>query len=145
MEVITKIYKNKKVLITGHTGFKGSWLSFWLSQKGAKIYGISNNIPTNPSLYKILNIKNNLVKDFRVDIENYNKIKKIIKKINPDIVFHLAGQSLVARSYKKPFKTFLTNTLGTLNILNIISSQKKTNLIIITSDKVYKNIDIKKI
>ena len=63
-------------------------VKFWLS-KGAKIYGISNNIPTNPSLYKILNIKNNLVKDFRVDIENYNKIKKIIKKINPDIVFHL--------------------------------------------------------
>ena len=124
MEVISKIYKNKKVLITGHTGFKGSWLSFWLSQTGAKVYGISNNVPTNPSLFKILNIKNILKKDYRIDIENYIKTRKIIKQINPDIIFHLAGQSLVARSYKQPLKTFLTNTVGTLNILNIVTLQK---------------------
>ena len=125
MEIISNIYKNKKVLITGHTGFKGSWLSFWLSKAGAKIYGISNNIPTNPSLYKILNIRNSIKKDYRINIENYNRTRKIIEQVNPDIVFHLAGQSLVAKSYKEPLKTFLTNTVGTLNILNIASLQKK--------------------
>ena len=145
MEMISKIYKNKKILITGHTGFKGSWLSFWLNKMGAKVYGVSDNIPTNPSLYKILNIRKFLKKDYRINIKNYSKIKKVIEDSNPDIIFHLAGQSLVARSYKEPLKTFLTNTFGTLNILNVANLQKKKmNLVIITSDKVYKNIDKKK-
>ncbi len=127
MEIISKIYKNKKILITGHTGFKGSWLSFWLNKMGAKVYGVSDDIPTNPSLFKILNIRKFLKKDYRINIKNYSKIKKVIEESNPDIIFHLAGQSLVARSYKEPLKTFLTNTFGTLNILNVANLQKKKN------------------
>jgi CDP-glucose 4,6-dehydratase len=142
MEMISKIYKNKKVIITGHTGFKGSWLCFWLFLSGAEIYGISNNIPTKPSLYNILNIKKKIKRDYRVNIEDYKKIKKIVELIKPDIIFHLAAQALVKKSYIETLKTFSTNTIGTLNILDIIyNSKKKTNLVLITSDKVYKNLD----
>lgn len=142
MEMISKIYKNKKVIITGHTGFKGSWLCFWLSLSGAEIYGISNNIPTKPSLFNILNIKKLIKKDYRINIEDYKKLKKVVKLIKPDIIFHLAAQALVKKSYIETFKTFTTNTIGTLNILDIIyNSKKKLNLVLITSDKVYKNLD----
>ena len=143
--MINKIYKNKKVLITGHTGFKGSWLCFWLYLSGAKIYGISKNIPTNPSLYNILNIKKIIYKDYRIDIKDFNRLKNLIHKIKPDIIFHLAAQALVKKSYRETFETFATNTVGTLNILEIICNfKKKINLVLITSDKVYKNINKKK-
>ena len=142
--MISKIYKNKKVIITGHTGFKGSWLCFWLSLSGAQIYGISNNIPTRPSLFNLLNIKKILKKDYRINIEDYKKLENTVKKIKPDIIFHLAAQALVKKSYKKTFGTFLTNTMGTLNILDIIyKSKKKLSLVLITSDKVYKNVNTK--
>ena len=75
MEMINKIYKNKKVIVTGHTGFKGSWLCFWLSLSGAKIYGISKSIPTNPSLFKILNIKKLIEKDYRINIKEYKNLR----------------------------------------------------------------------
>lgn len=140
--MISEIYKNKKVIITGHTGFKGSWLCFWLSLFGAEIYGISNNIPTKPSLFNILNIKKLIKKDYRINIEDYKKLNKIIKLTNPDIIFHLAAQALVKKSYLETFRTFSTNTIGTLNILDVIyNSKKKINLVLITSDKVYKNLD----
>ena len=145
MEMISKIYKDKRIIITGHTGFKGSWLCFWISFFGADVYGISKGIPTNPSLFNILNIKKLIKKDYRVNIEDYKKLKNIVEKVKPDLIFHLAGQSLVKKSYKETFATFLTNTVGTLNILDIINNyKKKTNLVIITSDKVYKNINTKK-
>lgn len=145
METIGKSYRNKRVLITGHTGFKGSWLCMCLHRTGAKIYGISKNIPTNPSLYNILNIKKILEKDYRINIEDYKKTKKTINEIKPDVIFHLAGQSLVSKSYNKPLETFRTNTLGTLNILDITYlSKKKINIILITSDKVYKNLETNK-
>ncbi len=143
--MINKIYKNKKVIVTGHTGFKGSWLCFWLYLSGAKIYGISKNIPTNPSLFKILNIKKLIKKDYRMDIKEYQKFKSLIEKTQPDIIFHLAAQSLVKKSYKQTLETFRTNTVGTLNILDIINNcKKKISLVLITSDKVYKNINTQK-
>ena len=125
MEMISKIYKNKRIIITGHTGFKGSWLCFWLSLSGANIYGISKSIPTNPSLFNILNIKKLIKKDYRVNIEDYKKLKNVVEKVKPDLIFHLAGQSLVKKSYKETLTTFLTNTMGTLNILDIINNYKK--------------------
>lgn len=143
--MIKKIYKNKKIIVTGHTGFKGSWLCFWLYLSGANIYGISKDVPTDPSLFNILNIKKIIKKDYRINIKDYKKLKKLIEKVEPDIVFHLAAQALVKKSYEKTFETFLSNTVGTLNILEIISNcKKKINLVLITSDKVYKNINTKK-
>ena len=139
---MNKFFKNKKILITGHTGFKGSWLTFWLEKLGANISGIAKDVPTNPSLYKVLNLKNKII-DHRLDIRNLSKLKKIVKKFKPDYVFHLAAQSLVKKSYEDPINTFTTNAIGTCNILESIRLLKnKCSVVIITSDKSYKNIEI---
>jgi CDP-glucose 4,6-dehydratase len=141
---LVKIYKNKKILITGHTGFKGSWLTLWLLNCGANIMGISNNIPTNPSLFKILNLEKKII-DKRLDIRDLKKIKREINKFKPDFLFHLAAQSLVKKSYHEPYNTWTSNTLGTINILESLKSLKKKCIaIIITSDKSYKNIETKR-
>ena len=137
------LFKNKKVLITGHTGFKGSWLSLWLSTLGAKVYGISNNIPTNPSHFKLLEI--NFTEDFRFDISNTNKTLDSISNIKPDYIFHLAAQPLVSESFKDPIYTFKTNTIGTANILESVRQLKnKCIVVMITSDKSYDNLEIKR-
>ncbi|MDC0425430.1 CDP-glucose 4,6-dehydratase [Pelagibacteraceae bacterium] len=131
-------YKNKKVLITGHAGFKGAWLSLALKTLGAKIYGVSKEIKTKPSFY--IEIKNIFIKSIFMDIYDYKKLEIIIKRIKPDFIFHLAGQSLVIDSYNEPLNTFKTNTMGTINILNILKELNlKTTAIFITSDKVYDN------
>ena len=144
LDLITlkKFYKNKKVLITGHTGFKGSWLSMCLNIFGAKVYGISLN-EKNFNNLKDFKLKKK-VRSFYINVENLKNLQKKIEKIKPDIIFHLAAQSLVRKSYRKPYDTFMSNTKGTLNILEI----KRKNifiksLIIITSDKCYKNLESK--
>ncbi len=141
---IGTVFYKKKILITGNTGFKGSWLSYWLLNLGAKVYGISNNVPTNPSLYKTLNLQKK-IKHFNLDIKKKNLLKRRIEQIKPDFVFHLAAQSLVNTSYKDPVETFETNSLGTLNLLDSLRFLKcKCIAIIITSDKSYKNLEIKR-
>ena len=140
--MLKNFYKNKKVLITGHTGFKGTWLTLWLYLWGAKIIGVSNNFYSKPSHFKLLKLKNK-IKHLNLDISKTDMLNKIIKKNNPDIVFHLAGQSMVKKSFLKPLETWKTNSLGTLNILESIrKNNKKCILIIITSDKSYKNLEI---
>ncbi len=132
-----KYYNKKKVLVTGNTGFKGTWLSLWLLMLGAKVYGISKNIPTKPSLYKILKL-NKKIRTKYFDIKDFNKLKKNINKINPDIIFHLAAQSIVSKSFEKPMQTYFSNSLGTANVLEYLrTTNKKINTIIITSDKCY--------
>ena len=135
----TQYFKNKKVFVTGHTGFKGSWLSKWLSILGAEIHGVSLDIPTNPSHYELLNI--NFRSDERYDISSFKEIYKSIESIKPDYVFHLAAQPLVLQSYEDPYTTYMSNSVGTLNVLE---SLKRLNhdcsAVIITSDKCYENI-----
>ena len=114
-----KTFKNKKIIITGHTGFKGSWLTAFLSTFDCKIFGLSKDIPTNPSHFKLLKL-NNKIQNHEIDIRDSKALKKIIKKIKPDFVFHLAAQSLVKTSYEEPALTFTTNSIGTLNILETI-------------------------
>ncbi len=139
-----KIFKNKKIIITGHTGFKGSWLSLWLQILGAKVIGLSIDIPTNPSHFKSIKLKNKIIHK-KVDIRNLNILKKTIKKYQPDFVFHLAAQALVKKSYEKPIYTWHTNAIGTLNILESLRGlNKKCTAILITSDKSYKNLEIKR-
>jgi len=129
-----KFWKNKKVLITGHTGFKGRWLSVLLEIFGAKIYGISLK-PNKSKLYYSL-----IKKNYYCDINNFSKLNKIIKKIKPQIIFHLAAQSLVLSGYKKIMDTYKTNFLGTINVIEASKQSKKTKaLLIATTDKVYKN------
>ncbi len=142
--ILKKEFRNKKVIITGHTGFKGSWLSAWLILLGAKVIGISDDFTTNPSHFKSLKIKKK-IKHYSEDIRNLKMIKKIFMKHEPDFVFHLAAQPLVKTSYIDPVKTFETNMLGTLNILESLRLLKnKCTAVIITSDKVYKNFEIKR-
>ena len=118
-------YKNKKILITGHTGFKGSWLTSWLAHLGANIIGVSNSIPTKPSNYEASNIKSMLQIEYKYDITDKEKIAQIIKDHKPDFVFHLAAQSLVRESYLNPIKTFSTNVIGSINILDSLKNIDK--------------------
>ncbi len=137
----SNIYKNKKVLITGHTGFKGSWLSLWLSLIGAKIYGISKDIPTEPSHFSFLNLK--IEADIRLDISKSNDLIDIIQDIKPDFIFHLAAQPIVMESFNDPINTYLSNSMGTANLMEAIRRlQNNVISIIITSDKSYDNLEI---
>ena len=133
-------YKNKKIIITGHTGFKGAWLTLWMQILGAKVLGISKDIPSKPSFYKIIN--NKKIKSKFFDIKDFKKLKKTIKDFSPDYVFHLAAQSLVKKSIDNPLETFNSNIIGTANMLECLKKLKKNcTAIIITSDKCYLNLE----
>lgn len=143
--MIKKFWKNKKVLIIGHTGFKGGWLTIILSLFGAKVYGIALKPETKPNFFNLVNLKKYLVKDLRINIENYKTLNKEIKKIKPLIIFHLAAQSKVRDSYTSSLDTIKTNILGTTNVLEIFRNYPFINsLLITTTDKVYKNINNKR-
>jgi CDP-glucose 4,6-dehydratase len=140
---LENIYKNKKVLITGHTGFKGTWLCLWLIQLGAKVSGISLEIPSNPSHFNSANLHDK-IEDYRLDIRDSNGLNSLIHKIKPDYVFHLAAQSLVRLSYEHPIETLSTNALGSANILDALRTLDNPVIaVMITSDKVYDNIEWK--
>ena len=144
MIILQKHFKNKKILITGHTGFKGSWLTLWLNLMGAKVYGISDNYPKKNNHFFDLKLSKN-IKNYKIDICDLIKLKKIVLKTKPDYIFHLAAQSLLKKSYNFPIKTFNTNSIGTLNLLESIRYLKnKCNVVLITSDKSYKNLEIKR-
>ena len=132
-------YKNKRVLVTGHTGFKGSWLSTWLIELGAKVAGYSVDIPTNPANFEILDLERR-IKHYQGDVRDTDKLKKVCAEYKPEIIFHLAAQALVGKSYINPVETISTNTIGTLNILDILCNCLDTKVaILITSDKCYQN------
>ncbi len=134
-------YKNKKVLVTGHTGFKGSWLCAWLDKLGAKVIGISDEIPTKPSNFEAGQM-DTFVKSYFADICNLSAIREILNKEKPEFVFHLAAQALVRKSYRDPVKTFQTNAIGTMNVLEAARScDSIKSIVMITSDKAYKNVE----
>jgi len=135
-------FKNTKIIITGHTGFKGSWLTLWLNLLGARIIGISNDKPSKPSHFEKLNINKNII-NIKLDIRNLKKLEKVFLRYQPDFVFHLAAQSLVKKSYTNPVETITKNTIGTMNVLESLKKiKKKFVAVIITSDKSYKNLEI---
>jgi len=132
-------WKGKKVLITGHTGFKGAWLSLWLQDLGAKVIGISLDSPTTPSLYEQANVAKGMI-SLRQDIRDGEAIKKLFQQHKPEIVFHLAAQPLVRYSYREPVETYETNVMGTLHILEGIRSiDSVRSAVMITTDKCYQN------
>jgi len=139
MDLLKKFYKNKKILITGHTGFKGIWLTSVLSFFNANIIGFSLKDEKIKNFYKCVDKK--IIKSYFGNIENYKILEKVIKKNKPEIIFHLAAQSLVIDGYKHPLKTFKTNFLGTLNLLDICKNiHSIKSIIIVTTDKCYKNL-----
>ncbi len=138
-----KIFKDKKIVVTGHTGFKGSWLCSWLIRLGAKVTGVSDKKPLGNSHYKYLSLEKKM-KNFKIDIRNKKKLENLIRKEKPEFIFHLAAQALVKKSYNCPQLTFETNSFGTLNLLEALKNyNKKCTVVIITSDKVYKNLESK--
>jgi CDP-glucose 4,6-dehydratase len=140
--VFENIFLDKTVLVTGHTGFIGSWLVTWLIYLGAKVVGISLEPSTNPSLYESNGLKDFII-DYRKDIRNYSEIEKIIQKHRPEFIFHLAAQPLVLRSYDEPMDTFSINMMGTTNILEVLRRFDFTTVFInFTSDKCYENKEI---
>jgi CDP-glucose 4,6-dehydratase len=131
-------YKNLKVVVTGSTGFKGAWLCFWLHLLNAKVVGIALKPEKNSILFKKL-LLSRKIKQIYLDINNFQKLNLIIKKEKPDIIFHLAAQSVVSESYINPLETIRTNVLGSSNILESVRINKIKNLVFITSDKCYLN------
>lgn len=137
------IYRNKKVFITGHTGFKGSWLSIWLQTLGAKVCGYSLKPNTNPSMYRELDIENKIEKSIIGNILDYEKLEDSINDFQPEIIFHLAAQPIVRLSYKEPKLTYETNVIGTLNILEVARKCKSVKAFVnVTTDKCYENKEI---
>lgn len=132
-------WKNKNILITGHTGFKGSWLSIWLKTLGANITGYSLPPPTNPSLFELAKVFENM-NSIEGDVRNLDDVMAAFKKNSPEILIHMAAQPLVVKSYEDPYNTYTTNMLGTLNILEAVRhSESIKTVIIVTSDKCYQN------
>ena len=136
---IRDFYTNKRVLVTGHTGFIGSWLTKWLTMLDAEICGFSLNPPSVPNMYDLINLRNSIL-DIRGDIRNAESIQKVISEFKPEIVFHLAAQPIVLESYENTVATFDVNVTGTVNVLNELrKSDSVSTIIVVTSDKSYHN------
>ena len=139
-----KFWRGKKVLVTGHTGFKGGWLCVLLNILGCKVSGLALDPTGKNNFFKSVKLNKILHNDFRQDISDIKKLKKSISKCKPDIIFHLAAQSSVIESFNNSHKTVMSNILGTANILEIIKQNKIKSGVLITTDKVYQNYKFKK-
>ncbi|MDR1115530.1 MAG: CDP-glucose 4,6-dehydratase [Tannerella sp.] len=133
------IYKGKKVFVTGHTGFKGSWLCQLLHELDAEVYGYALNPPTNPSLYEVAKV-DKLVTSYISDVRDYDTLYNILSVVQPDIIIHMAAQPLVRDSYKNPIDTYSINVMGTVNLLEAIRHTKSVKAVVnVTTDKCYEN------
>ncbi len=141
--MFNNIYKDKKVFLTGHTGFKGSWLALWLTKLGAEVCGYSLEPNTTPSMFTELDIQNKIKKSIIGDILDYDKLAKEIQDFQPEIIFHLAAQPLVRLSYSEPILTYKTNVIGSLNVLEAARNCSSVKAFVnVTTDKCYENKEI---
>ena len=133
------IYRGRRVFVTGHTGFKGSWLCAWLTALGAEVAGYSREIPTSPSHFEAMRLGDHM-RDLRGDIRDRARLRNAMTAFRPDIVFHLAAQALVRKSYDEPVETFESNVMGTMNVLEAVRATPSVGAVVmITSDKCYRN------
>lgn len=140
VDIFNNFYKGKRVLVTGHTGFKGSWLSIWLNELGAEVVGVAKDPFTERDNYVLSGIGNKLKADLRADIRDGKRMKEIFREYQPEIVFHLAAQPLVRLSYEIPVETYETNVMGTINIMEAIRATDSVKVaVMITTDKCYEN------
>lgn len=140
IDIFNNFYRGKRILITGHTGFKGSWLSIWLHELGAEVIGIGLDPFTERDNYVLSEIGKKIKADIRTDIRDGQKMKEIFNEYQPEIVFHLAAQPLVRLSYDKPVETYETNVMGTINIMEAIRCTESVKVaVMITTDKCYEN------
>ncbi len=136
-----KAYAGKKVMVTGNTGFKGSWLTAWLLELGAQVAGYSVDVPSAPSNFEVLGLEKR-IKQYWADVRDRNALEKAMDDFRPDIVFHLAAQALVRRSYADPTRTFEVNAMGTMNVLECVRNRPWVQAcVMITSDKCYRNVE----
>ena len=139
MALKSEFWNGKKVLLTGHTGFKGSWLSLWLKKLGVELIGYSKDMPSTPSHFELARVSENMI-SILGDIKDIDNLKKIMTEHKPEIVIHMAAQSLVRKSYENPIDTFETNILGTANLLQVVKENEDTRVFVnVTSDKCYAN------
>lgn len=139
-DMFGNFYKGKRVLVTGHTGFKGSWLSIWLCGLGAEVIGVSLDPQTGRDNYVLSGVGGRIAADERVDIRDGERVKAIFKQYRPQIVFHLAAQPLVRLSYEMPVETYATNVMGTVNVLEAVRVTPEVKVaVMITTDKCYEN------
>lgn len=140
IDIFNNFYRNKRVLITGHTGFKGSWLSIWLHELGANVIGVANDPFSEKDNFVLSEIGQKIKSDIRADIRDGDRMKRIFKFYQPEIVFHLAAQPLVRLSYNVPVETYEINVMGTINILEAIRVTESVKVgVMITTDKCYEN------
>ena len=139
--MIRDFYRNKRVLITGHTGFKGTWMCEVLINLGADVYGYALNPPTDPSLFEISDIANR-IRSYEGDVRDLEHLKAVFAEVQPEIVIHMAAQPLVRESYKNPVYTYDVNVMGTVNVLECVRiTDSVKSFVNVTTDKVYRNFE----
>lgn len=137
LKLFANVYQGKRVLLTGHTGFKGSWLALWLQELGAEVTGIALPPPSQPNHWDLLELS---LSDYRCDVRDFDAIQKCFHETQPEIVFHLAAQPLVRRSYRNPLETWSTNVMGTANVLEACRQTPSVRaIVVVTTDKCYEN------
>jgi CDP-glucose 4,6-dehydratase len=142
VSVAPGFWKGRRVLVTGHTGFKGAWLTLWLRAMGAKVIGLANDVPTEPCVFTAASVGRN-VKDLRIDVRDGEAVDRAFAEHEPEVVIHMAAQSLVRRSYRDPRTTYATNVMGTVNVLEAArTTQSVAAIVNVTSDKSYDNQEL---
>lgn len=140
MQDLAEFYRGKRVFVTGHTGFKGSWLALWLAEMGADVHGYSLAPPTTPSLFEEGGIRSRLASHRIADVRDVETLTAAVRDARPDLVFHLAAQALVRESYRSPRETYETNVMGTVNLLEAVRAAMSVRVcVVVTSDKCYEN------
>lgn len=139
MLISVEFWRSKRVLLTGHTGFKGGWLSLWLQSMGVNLHGLSLEPSTNPNLFTVSNISSGMNSTIG-DIRDYETVRKVISEFKPDIVIHMAAQPLVRRSYDDPIETYSTNVMGVVHVLEAVRQISSVRVVLnVTTDKCYEN------
>ena len=142
MEITKEFWKNRSVFITGHTGFKGGWLSLWLTEMGAQVHGYSLEAPTNPNFFTLTKLRERIKKSTIGDINDYSLLLNSLKFAKPSIIIHMAAQPLVRESFNFPLNTFKTNIIGTVNLFEAARKIDELEAIInVTTDKCYENLE----